>query len=93
MEDWKYHISLALPEGISDETLANIYNIVETEIKLLRFQLFAAQEANRLADIEIERLRRPDLWNCAREAAFQIIGLENPDVDRVQEIIAGRFKL
>jgi hypothetical protein len=36
MEDWKYQISLALPENTSDEALAAIYDVVEAEINSIR---------------------------------------------------------
>jgi hypothetical protein len=32
MEDWKYQISLALPENTPDKVLSDIYDIVENAI-------------------------------------------------------------
>lgn len=32
-EDWKYQISLELPEGISDATLSALYDIIEAALK------------------------------------------------------------
>lgn len=32
-EDWKYQISLALPEGTSDATVSALYDIVEAALK------------------------------------------------------------
>lgn len=64
--DWQYHISLLLPEGIEDETLLRIYQVVEHELRAASVQATPDQAAKEAAEEIIAYLQPYDLrWGIA----------------------------